>query len=95
MKPPVTLPGWPRGMPVALAAAYVGLSESALRAGEAGPPVRLTPNRVVWLREALDAYLDTAAGIVTVGDGSEWMRAAGERKLPQAPKKSRYPWRNR
>ncbi len=52
-------------MPVDLAAGYVGLSTSSLR-GEvkAGllKPVILTPRRIVYLKEDLDAYLDRKAG---------------------------------
>lgn len=70
---------WPRGMREPIASAYVGLSESALRAevraGRVHAPVRLTPNRVVYLREHLDEYLDRAAGITSSGDGSEWLAA--------------------
>lgn len=61
----MTLPGWPRGMPAELAAAYIGLSASGLRvevrAGRISATV-LTPGRVVYLREDLDSYLDARAG---------------------------------
>jgi hypothetical protein len=82
-------------MPIALAAAYVGLSETTIRAeaaaGRLGAPVRLTPGRLVHLREQLDAYLNRAAGIVPAGDGSEWME-----DRPAKPScVSRYPWRNK
>jgi hypothetical protein len=62
-----------------LAAAYAGLSVTGLRvevaAGSVAKPVRLTPGRLVHLREHLDAYLDRKAGIAPAGDGSEWMNA--------------------
>jgi hypothetical protein len=74
-----TLPGWPRGMREELAAAYVGLSESGLRAevksGAMAAPIYLTPGRIVYLRDNLDAYLDAKAGKAPAGDGSEWLRA--------------------
>ena len=60
------LPGWPRGMREALAAAYVGLSFSTFRRewreGRAPGPVRLTAGRQVWLRDDLDRWLDRKAG---------------------------------
>ena len=62
-----------------IAAAYVGLSESGLRAevraGRLHAPVTLTPGRVVYLKEHLDAYLDRAAGNPVAGDGLEWLAA--------------------
>ncbi|MGE0417565.1 MAG: helix-turn-helix transcriptional regulator [Acetobacteraceae bacterium] len=64
-----------------VAAAYVGLSASGLRGevtrGRLAKPVQLTPGRVVYLREDLDAYLDRQAGRTpTYGpDGREWMEA--------------------
>lgn len=47
-------------MPEGLAAAYVGLSTSTFRqvVRPTVPPVRLTPGRIAWLREDLDAWLD-------------------------------------
>ena len=71
------LPGWPRGMREDMAAAYVGLSVSALRAerkaGRFPAPVRLTRGRIVYLRDALDGYLDRLSGVSATGD--EWMTA--------------------
>lgn len=77
----VILPDWPRGMREDIAAEYVGLSVGSLRAEvlrqRMAPPVRLTPGRIVYLREHLDAYLDQAAGgpPTSTLDGEEWMRA--------------------
>lgn len=76
-----SLPGWPRGMREELAAAYIGLSESGLRAEvKAGriKPTPLTPGRIVYLREHLDSYLDKRDGRAPVEaaaapDGSEWL----------------------
>lgn len=59
---------WPRGMPESIAAEYVGLSVSTIRAARVRrdfpDPVQLTPGRIVYLREDLDAYLDRKAGRV-------------------------------
>jgi hypothetical protein len=74
--------GWPRGMREATAAEYVGLSASTLRgevkAGRA-VSVQLTAGRKVYLREELDAYLDTAAGRAPADTegADEWMRSLG------------------
>ena len=58
------LPGWPRAMNVELASAYVALSVTAFRAHvvPSVPSIPLTPGRVAWLREDLDAWLDKQAG---------------------------------
>lgn len=70
------LPGWPRGLREDLAAAYVGLSQSAVHAlrtrGEFPAPVSLTPGRIVFLRDDLDAWLDRKAGR---GGVEEWPEA--------------------
>ena len=68
-RPPAT--SWPaaalpRGMPQAIAARYVGLSESQFglmwRQGAAPQPIKLAARRQVWLREDLDRWLDEKAG---------------------------------
>jgi predicted DNA-binding transcriptional regulator AlpA len=68
-KSKIDLPGWPRGLREPLAAAYVGLSSSGFRtewkAGRAPLPVRLTERRQVWLRDALDRWLDAKAGLLS------------------------------
>lgn len=60
------MPHWPRGLKIDLASVYVGLSQSTFRsqvdAREIPAPIRLTPGRLVWLREDLDNYLDRKAG---------------------------------
>ena len=65
--PEIQVPAWPRGLSEELAAAYIGLSVSSLRsevrAGRAPQPVRITPKRLIYLRDKLDAYLDRIAGI--------------------------------
>lgn len=76
------LPGWPRGLSETLAAAYVGLSPSTIRAerarGAFPQPVQLTAGRMVYLRDQLDSWLDRKAGLASPGpgtDGREWMEA--------------------
>jgi len=61
------LPGWPRALRATLAAAYVGVSESAFYAhiASAIPHIHPTPGTTAWLREDLDAYLDSLTGGVT------------------------------
>ena len=53
------IPGWPRALHLEWTAAYVGLGKSTwldlVAKGEAPPPIELTPGRVAWLRERLDA----------------------------------------
>lgn len=66
---------WPRGLREQLAAEYVGLSVSSIRAlrgrGEFPPPIPLTRGRLVFLRDDLDAWLDRRAGR-TVPEGNDW-----------------------
>lgn len=66
MRDGLDLPSWPRGLRSELAAAYCGVSESWLRlelnCGRFPPPVRLSPGRIIWLREDLDRWLDEKAG---------------------------------
>ena len=76
------LPGWPRGVRVEWAAAYVGLTPSSVREAMARrdfpEPIRVWGKRIVWLREDLDAYLDRKAGRAPATEkepGSEWMEA--------------------
>jgi predicted DNA-binding transcriptional regulator AlpA len=53
------LPGWPRRMDAALAAAYLGISESWLRAkaGTYYPAPQRDGKLVLWDREALDQWV--------------------------------------
>lgn len=62
------LPGWPRALKEAWAAAYVSLAPSTFRALVAPqiPPIWVTDGRVAWLREDLDRWLDSRAGRMTV-----------------------------
>ena len=66
--------GWPRGLREDLAAEYVGLSVTMLRAkvaaGELAPPQHASPGRIIYLRDHLDAYLDRlfAAGDAAGGN---------------------------
>jgi predicted DNA-binding transcriptional regulator AlpA len=55
--------GWPRGLSAELAAEYVGLSASTIRRLADFPqPHNLTPGRLVWAREELDAWFDRKIG---------------------------------
>ena len=86
-----TLPAWPRGMRLEVAAAYLGLSPSSLsaaaKAGTAPKPIRITPGRIIWLKDDLDAWLNKQAGRPPHGqetDGSAeldayFARQAGEK----------------
>ena len=58
-------PAWvPRGLPAKTAAYYVGFSVTSFRAHVAPqvPAVRISPGRLVWLREDLDRWLDGRRG---------------------------------
>ncbi|MBU9574066.1 hypothetical protein C6P74_25600 [Burkholderia multivorans] len=60
---PAAVPILPRGLPARKAAAYIGFGYSTLfelrKKDPTFPaPVRLSANRVVYLREELDAWLD-------------------------------------
>lgn len=64
----------------ALAAEYIGISALTLRVlrgkRDFPHPVQLTPGRIVWLREDLDAFLDRKAGRrVPLLEENEWMTA--------------------
>ncbi|MDD2706249.1 MAG: hypothetical protein PHU07_13085 [Acidocella sp.] len=57
---------WPRAMPVDLAAKYCGVGANTLT--QHGPkPVQIGQKRKVWLRDQLDKWLDTLAGITPSG----------------------------
>ena len=68
-----SLPNWPRVLSEDLAAAYVSLSATTLRAlraaGDFPQPIALTAHRLGWLREDLDAWVDGRAGKTK---GAEW-----------------------
>lgn len=73
-------------MSIQLAAAYVGLSVAILRresqAGRMPAPIRVTPGRVIYLRDQLDAWLSGLAGIRTYADRlSEQETASNELDL--------------
>lgn len=64
---------WPRGMRAELAADYCGLSVSWLteeaRRGRFPASVRISPHRVIWLKDDLDRWLDEKAGRANAGAG--------------------------
>ena len=70
------LPDWPRALRVTHAAAYVGVSEPAVR-NHVAPDLRaihVTPRTTAWLREDLDAWLDAKAGRVAASeDINPWL----------------------
>ena len=65
MRSPNSAPA-PRGLNTSAAANYIGFSEGFLRKARRGmtkipgPQYRRIGNRVVYLREELDAFLDTS-----------------------------------
>jgi predicted DNA-binding transcriptional regulator AlpA len=68
---PVDAPIQPRGLPARKAAAYIGFGYSTLfelrKKDPTFPiPVRLSANRVVYLREELDAWLNAKRAAATV-----------------------------
>jgi hypothetical protein len=71
--PKKPLPGWPRVLGEAWAAAYVGLSPSAFLRGPARElaAIALTAQRRGWLRDDLDAWIDRRAGRQGAG-ASSW-----------------------
>ena len=71
------LPGWPRGMPEQLAAAYVGLSVSRFQAcvvpEVAG--IQITERIRIWVKDDLDDWLDRLSGRVPSSGGiNPWDR---------------------
>jgi predicted DNA-binding transcriptional regulator AlpA len=82
---PAELPGWPGGMPADLAAAYVGLGESSMKAlvGQRlfPRPIKLSAGRIGWRKSDLDRWLE-AGGVdgwtestatVTAETADPWM----------------------
>ena len=68
------MPHWPRALSVNLAAAYVGLSPSTIRKLPGfPPPIYITTGRTVWLKEALDKWLDLKSGLV-VEENDGWLK---------------------
>lgn len=78
----------PRALKAELAAYYVGLSLTTFHqvVAPAVPAVQLTPGRKAWLREDLDAWLDSRRG--TPVDGA---RPAGDAGAPEDPHDSASP----
>ena len=73
---------WPRGMRLPVAAAYIGLSESAFRggvkSGKLPQPKRLTRRRDIWLKDDLDNFLDRLFDRLGEDQGNEWLKAIKE-----------------
>ena len=73
---------WPRGMRLSIAAAYIGLSESAFRsavkAGHLPEPRRVTCRRDIWLKEELDKFLDELFDVRGEDKGDDWLRSLEE-----------------
>ncbi|WP_029606397.1 helix-turn-helix transcriptional regulator [Kozakia baliensis] len=59
----------PRCLKITDAAKYLGISEASFRAtvGKVVPPIYMSPQRPVWLRDQLDRWVNEKAGIVTPG----------------------------
>lgn len=60
------LPDWPARLSEELAAAYLGVSASTLRAGVASgryPRPLRDGKRILWARRQLDAYVDAQFGL--------------------------------
>jgi hypothetical protein len=82
MRREITAYGWPRGMREPVAAEYIGLSVSSLRA-EVGA------GRKVYLREDLDSYLDAKARRAPPAEPSvnPWLTVFDGPASPPAPRK--------
>jgi predicted DNA-binding transcriptional regulator AlpA len=86
----------PRGLNLVEAARYIGIGASTLareaRAGRCPRPVGPTPQRRVWLRDDLDAWLDALAGKTNpaaeparISPADEWDVALGGTGGPAIP----------
>ncbi len=73
---------WPYALAVDDAAAFCGISRNtllrAVQAGRAPAPVAITPGRKVWMRRALEDWLDRLAGRPATVETDEWTRADGQ-----------------
>lgn len=91
MRDPAGMPFWPRALREHLAAQYCGMGSTTFRqvVMPTVPPVQLSPGRIAWLREDLDAWLDRlklSAGRTTV-DGP----SAEDNASPPEPSYARDP----
>ena len=69
-------PDWPRGMPVKLAALYVGMSPSLMlaeaAAGRFPAAQHISAGRIAWDRLDLDSWWDRISGR-SAGTESDWL----------------------
>lgn len=84
MPDPAGMPYWPRALREQLAAQYCGLSATTFRqvVMPSVAPVQLTTGRVAWLREDLDAWLDSRKS--TPVDGTAAGADAPRSEVPYA-----------
>ncbi len=72
---------WPYALDANAAAEFCGISRNSLlravQAGRAPAPVSVTPRRKVWLRRALEDWLDRLARTPANVETTEWTRADG------------------
>lgn len=71
---------WPRGMRLEVAAAYLGLSESAFQrvvgSGKLPQPRWITRGRKIWLKDELDDFLDRLFEKSGNTEAQAWLDAA-------------------
>ena len=74
-------------MRLPVAAAYVGLSESAfrggVRSGKLPQPKRVTTRRDIWLKDDLDNFLDRLFDRLGEDKGNEWLAAIEQEDADQ------------
>jgi hypothetical protein len=76
--PDVRFPDWPAGLSEPLAARYIGVSQTTLRALRAEgkiAKIAITKGRFVYRRVDLDRFLARLAGEEQHGEVNEWERA--------------------
>lgn len=76
----VSIPYWPRLMPVALAAKYLSMSHTMFR-GLGIVPIEANGRKVLYDRRSLDLYVDRLSGLAdnNEDDLDERLRRFGER----------------
>jgi predicted DNA-binding transcriptional regulator AlpA len=80
------LPGWPRGLSLAQAAAYVGLSPNTFKfhvdAGKYPQPASVG-RRKLWDRKALDLALDKVSGLSAESTGANDDQDEGKKRAEE------------